>query len=174
MVRSALLALVLGIAVACASRKPSPALVPDPALADNAPTDAPVAAPAGSVTAMGKMLAPCVTKARAAFPAAAQRFKAGLPEGESFFVVTVLHDSAGRFEQVFVVVDSIGKTEVYGRIWDQIAIVHGYQLRQPYAVPEAEIIDWMISKPDGSEEGNWSGKFIGAWQATGKPPTNIC
>jgi hypothetical protein len=174
MVRSALLALVLGIAVACASRKPSPALVPDPALADNAPTDAPVAAPAGSVTAMGKMLAPCVTKARAAFPAAAQRFKAGLPEGESFFVVTVLHDSAGKFEQVFVAVDSIGKADVYGRIWNQINIVKGYQLRQPYTVPPSEIIDWMISKPDGSEEGNWSGKFLDSLQATGKAPSGIC
>jgi hypothetical protein len=174
MFRSALLVPLIVLAAACTNPKPSTAVIPEPALAPNAPADAPVGATAAGVSAMGKMLAPCVTKARAAFPAAAQRFKAGLPEGESFFVVTVLHDSAGRFEQVFVVVDSIGKTEVYGRIWDQIAIVHGYQLLQPYAVPEAEIIDWMISKPDGSEEGNWSGKFIGAWQATGKPPTNIC
>jgi len=32
----------------------------------------------------------------------------------------------------------------------------------------------MISKPDGSEEGNWSGKFLDALQATGKAPSGIC
>ncbi len=176
MYRSVLLVPLLAIAAACTTAKPAPApaVVPEPALADNAPTDEPVGATAGSVSAMGKMLAPCVTKARAAFPGAAQRFKAGLPEGQSLFVVTVLHDSTGKFEQVFVAVDSIGKTDVYGRIWNQITIVKGYQLRQPYTVPQGEIIDWMISKPDGSEEGNWSGKFLDAWRATGKAPTGIC
>jgi len=174
MSRSALLALMVVIAAACAGGKPSPAVVPEPALAENAPKDAPVSASAANVSAMGKLLAPCVTKARAAFPAAARRFRNGLPEGQSLFVVTVLHDSSGKFEQVFIAVDSIGKTDVYGRIWNQITIVKGYQLKQPYTVPESEIIDWMISKPDGSEEGNWSGKFLDALQATGKAPSGIC
>jgi hypothetical protein len=106
---------IVGIAVAlgaCAPNDPAGGGA-EPTLAANAPKDAPFSA---TSAAMGKMLAPCVTQARAAFPDAEKRFKAGLPAGQSLFVVTVLRDSSGKFEQVFIAVDSIGPAHVYGRI----------------------------------------------------------
>ena len=42
----------------------------------------------------------------------------------------------------------------------------GYRLRQPYTLPDSEVVDWMFSKPDGSEEGNVVGKFLDTY----KPP----
>lgn len=44
--------------------------------------------------------------------------------------------------------------------------VTGYKRGDPHDLPEAEIVDWLISRPDGSEEGNVVGKFLDEWQKT--------
>jgi hypothetical protein len=31
---------------------------------------------------------------------------------------------------------------------------------QPFTFPAGELVDWMIARPDGSEEGNEVGKFM--------------
>lgn len=56
------------------------------------------------------------------------------------------------------------RASAYGRIWNEIQVVEGYRLRDRYVVAEAEIIDWMISRPNGTEEGNVVGKFLDTWQ----------
>jgi hypothetical protein len=33
-----------------------------------------------------------------------------------------------------------------------------------YATAEAELLDWLIAKPDGAEEGNVVGKFLDTYQ----------
>ena len=69
-------------------------------------------------------------------------------------------DPEGRFEQVFVLVDHIEDGVVTGRIFSDVGTVRGYKARDVYRFPEADVVDWLISKPDGSEEGNLVGKFI--------------
>lgn len=134
-------------------------------IAPNAPRDRPA-----SVTercewdALVRTLAPYVQQAHATYPAAKQRFLAGLPARETFFVTVRLTDSLQHHEQVFVVVDSIVGDRIAGRLWSQIDLVRGFRLRQPYATTEREIVDWMIAKPDGSEEGNVVGKFLDTYQ----------
>ena len=39
-------------------------------------------------------------------------------------------------------------------------------LGDPYTFPEGELVDWLITHPDGSEEGNVVGKFLDEWQKT--------
>jgi hypothetical protein len=34
----------------------------------------------------------------------------------------------------------------------------------PYKLSERDLTDWLISKPDGSEEGNVVGKFLDEWK----------
>jgi hypothetical protein len=87
----------------------------------------------------------------------------------SLLLTQAVIDSLKRFEQVFVAVDSIrqnarGTGEILGRIWSEITVVTGYRLRQRYAFPETELIDWLIIRPDGSEEGNVIRKFMDCWQ----------
>ena len=77
-------------------------------------------------------------------------------------------------EQVFVAVDHIHDGRVEGRLWSEVTTVAGYRHGQPLALAEADVVDWMISRPDGSEEGNWMGKFIDVYQATGAPPVGVC
>jgi hypothetical protein len=105
-------------------------------------------------------MAPYIAKARATYPAARRRYLAGLPPRHSFFVTVHLSDAAGGRETVFLAVDSLARDSVFGRIWNQIHWVQGYRLRDPYATAEADVLDWLITNPDGSEEGNFVGKFI--------------
>lgn len=59
---------------------------------------------------------------------------------------------------------SIAGDRILGRIWSQIELVHGYRFGQRYTFGEADLIDWMFSKPDGSEDGNVVGKFMDTYQ----------
>lgn len=130
-------------------------------LPPNAPVDRPKSVNASCLLdAMHQAMAPYVAQARASYPAARERFRAGLPPGHTFFVTTRLHDAGGREEQVFVVVDSITNGTIAGRIASQINTVRGFRYGQAYTLPEEALVDWMVSRPDGSEEGNVVGKFL--------------
>jgi hypothetical protein len=107
-----------------------------------------------------RLIAPYVEKARASYPQARARYVAGLPDGHIFFVTVVIGDSEGRTEQIFLRVDKIDKGVIFGRIWNDIGLVRGYRYQDAIRIGEADIIDWTISKPDGSEEGNEVGKFL--------------
>ena len=134
-------------------------------LSPDAPPDRPVAV--ASDTALQRLFEltqPAVDQARATYPQAKQRFLAGLPANHLFFITTRLRDGAGRVEQVFVAVDSIAGTQLHGRLSSRIGVVTGYRYGDRLAIPEAELVDWLIAKPDGSEEGNFVGKFLDAYQ----------
>lgn len=127
----------------------------------NAPRDRPVAFP--DDTAAARFFAgmqPYVDEARSTYPAAKERFVRGFPAGHVFFVTARVHDARGRMEQLFVRVERIEAGKIIGRIASQVGMVEGIRYGDPYSLPEAEIVDWLIAKPDGSEEGNYVGKFI--------------
>lgn len=48
----------------------------------------------------------------------------------------------------------------YQATWSQIGVVQGYRFGQPYGCAERDLVDWMISHPDGTEEGNAVRKFL--------------
>jgi len=117
--------------------------------------------------ALDKAIEPSVRQAKATYPAAKQRFYDGLPRGGSFFVTVRLRDSNGRREQVFIAVSRIVDQKITGRISSQIQLIHGYKPGDPITVSENEMLDWLITKPDGSEEGNFVGKFMDNYHPSG-------
>lgn len=133
-------------------------------LAPNAPKDQPQAVGETQKNALEKAIAPYVAKAKETYPAARARYLAGLPKGETFFVTTRLHDASGHMEQVFIRVARIDAGKVSGRISSPLQLVTGYRPGQDYTFPESELIDWLIAKPDGTEEGNFVGKFLDTYR----------
>jgi hypothetical protein len=129
-----------------------------PRLSQNAPDDRPVMA--RSLEEFENAIAPYVAQAKATYPQAKQKFLSGLPEGEFFFLTTQLVDKKFNFEQVFVAVESIHNGQVTGKIASEIMCVKGYRLGNEIIFPEIQVVDWLITKPDGSEEGNIVGKFL--------------
>ena len=47
-----------------------------------------------------------------------------------------------------------------GTIESELGAVRDYKTGQQITFPETEVDDWMILRPDGSEEGNFVGKFM--------------
>jgi hypothetical protein len=136
-----------------------------PRLAPNAPTDSPVQTTQKCVwLAMDRAMQPYIAQARATWPTARQRYLAGLPPRHSFFVTTLLVDAQDRREQVFVAVESIRDGVINGKIWNRVEVVRGFHLGDHYSFPESDLRDWLIAKPDGTEEGNFVGKFLDGYE----------
>ena len=89
-----------------------------------------------------------------------------LPAGCSFFVVTDIRDGSGTSEQVFIAIVSIKDGRITGRIASDIIGVKGFKNGDPFSLAESELVDWLITHPDGHEEGNVVGKFLDEWQKT--------
>jgi hypothetical protein len=154
-----LLILVLSVPPAFC-QQPSPPVN----IAPNAPRDKPVETTADQVHKFEEAIKPYIEMAKKSYPEAKARFQAGLPAKHSFFITTRLHDSSGNFEQVFIAVQEIKDGKVSGLIWSDINVVKGYKPKDSYTFPESELIDWTISKPDGTEEGNFVGKFLDSYR----------
>jgi uncharacterized protein YegJ (DUF2314 family) len=136
-----------------------------PQLSPNAPNDRPVETAQRCIwNAMDRAMQPYIAQARASWPQARQRYLAGLPPRHTFFVTALIVDDSDRREQVFIAVDSIQGGKISGKIWNRVDIVHGYRLGDRYSFPESELRDWLIAKPDGSEEGNFVGKFLDTYE----------
>jgi len=136
-------------------------------LSPNAPKDKPQSITESRVSTYKAAIAPYIAEAKNTYPAAKARFLHGLPTGEHFYVTTLLHDQFGKVEQVFIAVQSIKNGVVSGRISSQINMVAGYNLGEAYSFPESGVIDWLITHPDGSEEGNYVGKFLDTYRSSG-------
>ena len=129
-------------------------------LAPNAPPDKPFTVESEKVAALHKAMEPFIAKARATYPEAKKRYLAGLPPRQVFFLVTRLRDQRGRMEQVFIEIQSIADGKASGILASDIRVVEGFKRGQAYTFPEKDLIDWLISKPDGTEEGNVVGIFL--------------
>ena len=135
------------------------ALAASPVFAE-APKDRPVRE---ETTKMDRVIAPYVAEAKKTWPGAKKRFLAGLPKGETFFVTVQLHEGE-RMEQCFVRVKKIDGTKISATVASEILSLKKVRNGDPVALEESEIIDWLIAKPDGSEEGNVVGKFLDTYQ----------
>lgn len=129
-------------------------------LAPNAPADAPVIADKAKQNEIIQAIQPCIAKARETFPEVKQRYLEGKLLGSMFSVTTLLHDNAGHQEAIFIVVRSMQGGRIYGAIADRVDLVLGYKLGDPYELPESAILDWTISKPDCTEDGNCIGRLL--------------
>ncbi len=146
-----------------------PALAQQPASATSAaPADRPVlvastaAEASAALRAFDKHIAPAVKQGRATLPQAKRRYLQGLPAGQAFFVTTRLTDPDGTYEQVFIKVQRWQEKQVTGLIASEIGTVKSFQQNQPITFPESAVLDWTISHPDGTEEGNYIGKLLDA------------
>lgn len=123
------------------------------------PQDQPLVS-GGDFRKLDSLTAPLVDSARRTWPAVRKRFQQGLPADQALFVMTRLGDADGRFEQIFLQVGKIDGETIEGSIASDLMVVKGFKYGDPYTIGEADLLDWSITHPDGSEEGNVVGKFL--------------
>ena len=139
---------------------------PEIYIAPNAPKDKPVNAADRQAEQIEAAIKPYIEKAKNTYPQVKTRFLNGLPPRHTLFITTRLYDSPRRFEQVFIAVKEIKDGKISGIIASEIHLVSGYREGDAYSFPETNLIDWTISKPDGTEEGNFVGNFLDTYQVT--------
>jgi hypothetical protein len=154
------IALILSAASGALAQQPKPEIY----IAPNAPKDKPVKTDANQAELFEAAIKPYIEKAKNTYPQAKARFLKGLPPKHTFFITTRLRDSLERFEQVFIAVREIKDGQISGVIASEVRLVTGYHEGDAYSFPESELIDWTISKPDGTEEGNFVGNFLDTYQ----------
>lgn len=154
------IAFTLGASGVAVAQQPKPEVY----VAPNAPKDKPVHAEETEAEQIENAIKPYIEKARKTYPDAKARFLRGLPPKHTFFITTRLTDESKRFEQVFIAVSEIKDGKISGVIASEIHLVSGYRQGDKYTFPESELIDWTISKPDGTEEGNFVGNFLDTFQ----------
>lgn len=160
-VRAWLICLFVASLAACAPQLQQPAVHRPP----TAPLDQPVGISSPIAAAYQAMLLEFPSaQARATYPDARRRFLAGLPEGHRLLVTTSLREAAGEEERVFVAVDRIEGGRITGRIANELLLLRGFHRGQMYTFPEDALVDWTIVRPNGTEEGNFVGKFLDAYQ----------
>jgi hypothetical protein len=125
-------------------------------LASNAPKDHVISMKQDD----GGVIAGLVHQARFTWPPVRTRFELGLPKGNVLFVSLQLVDSDQRRETVFIRVLSLSGDRIKGMIASDLESVHGFKAGQTLEFAESAILDWTISRPDGSEEGNLIGKYL--------------
>ena len=130
-------------------------------LSNDAPKDQPVDIYSSTQTKeLDKKIAPYVEMAKKTLPDAKQKFMKGLSKGEAFFLTTRLFDKNGKYEQIFVRVIKWDGENITGTIASDLNVVKEYKSGQVINMKEKNIFDWLITKADGSEEGNFVGKYL--------------
>ena len=140
-----------------------PSLIPA-AAQNNPPQDKPVATNAEQQKKIEDAIAPYVKKARETLPEAKKRYLAGLPQDQTFYVTIRLYDSSKKYEQVFVKVTSWEGETIQGILSSDISLIRNHSRGEKLTCNESEILDWTISRPDGTEEGNFVGKFLDTYR----------
>jgi Uncharacterized protein conserved in bacteria (DUF2314) len=124
------------------------------------PPDKPVAATSDDVAKYEAAIAPYILKARDSLPDTKKRFLAGLPQGQILYVTVRLTDPQGRFEQAYVKVNSWTGTIIKGTLASDMDLVKKYKKGEALTCRDSQVMDWTITKPNGTEEGNFVGKFL--------------
>ena len=111
---------------------------------------------------------PHIAKARKTLPLIKQRYQQRLPEGEQLVLTVELYDPDGSFELVPVKVQDWYADQILGSIAGRLFILQSYRQGDYLNFKEDAVADWMITKPDGSKEGDYVGRFLRHCQAHGE------
>jgi uncharacterized protein YegJ (DUF2314 family) len=110
------------------------------------------------------VIAAPIIKARRTLAQTKKRYLAGLESDAKLFLTARIFDKNGVFEQVFVEVQEWSDTAITAVISNDLDTVRDYQKGQTITFSERKVLDWIIIKPDGSEEGNFVGKYLATLQ----------
>lgn len=98
-------------------------------------------------------------EARRTLPQARQRYQRGLPIGISFYLTARVLNEAATPEPVVVAVDTWQGSHISGRIM-RLGPNGLPTPNAPVHLDEAAVLDWIVLRPNGTEEGNFLGKFL--------------
>ena len=144
--------------------------------AQTSPPDRPQPLDSAALACLHRASEPRIAQAVATLPDAIRRFQSGLGQGRQFFVTVRLFDAARHEEQVFVAIESIRGDTLVGHLDSEIGMLSRFHRGDRFLVLRDAVIDWTITQPDGTEDGNLLGKLMDTLQERlrRRPSANIC
>ena len=88
------------------------------------------------------------------------KFKTNQLHPSDLYLVVILRDSIGLWEQVYMKVNHWEKDSINAILSTEMNIVKGYPYGSVFLFTQDNIIDWLIIHPDGREEGNYIIKYL--------------
>ncbi|GGF01081.1 hypothetical protein [Hymenobacter cavernae] len=110
------------------------------------------------------VIAAPILRAHRSLPHTKQRYLLGLESDEKLLLTARIFDKSGVFEQVFAEVQDWSRDSITAVIVSDLDTVREYQEGQVITFSEKHVLDWIITRSDGSEEGNFVGKYIASLQ----------
>jgi uncharacterized protein YegJ (DUF2314 family) len=99
-------------------------------------------------------------RAKARLPALRAEFRAGLPPGEFICVKAPFATPDDGVEWMWVEVTSWDGDEIRGLLMNEPLNIPDLQGGQTVEVSQDDVFDYLRRRPDGSEEGNETGKLV--------------
>ena len=122
--------------------------------------DKPGTISAEKLTEFQAAIEPYAKKARETLPGVKKRYLNGLVEEEMLYVVVRLPDQNGGFEQAYVRVRDWQGEDLLGTVASRLSIAQSQHTGVLISFKEEAIVDWVLVKADGYEEGNYVGRFL--------------
>jgi hypothetical protein len=138
----------------CASNKPRPS-VPDHPIEDH-----PVRLDGVALDEGERAMAALITESQAELPRVRKRFEAGLGADEVLYLVVRLFHPDRSFEQAFVRVTEWTPSGITGVIASELMGFTEPKRGDVLGFAESTAIDWTITGPGGTEEGNRLGHYL--------------
>lgn len=140
-------------------------LAPQPTAAQAPPLTVLTAAtvPAGVRPALAReeaALADPVREALRTLPQARKRFLAGLPEGDQLLLSVRVLATDTSFRQASVRVLGWHRNLVQALLLPAAADSSGPTEPVPISFPETAVLDWLLLRANGREEGNYVGRYL--------------
>jgi len=110
------------------------------------------------------VIAAPITKARRSLHHIRKRYQSGLASSENLILTARIFDDNGVFEQVFAQVQEWTNDSITAIITSDLDTVREYRKGQAITFSEKHVLDWVILRADGSEEGNFVGKYLASLQ----------
>ncbi|MDH5682203.1 MAG: DUF2314 domain-containing protein [Spirochaetota bacterium] len=108
------------------------------------------------------LIRPYVRKSKKSYPKIRKRFLKGLAKDQSLYVIGKITDEKGGYELVYVKVKEIANKKIYGTIISELSLVKAQLKNKQITLIEEEILDWLIIKKNGTEEGGFVSLFLRA------------
>ncbi len=93
-----------------------------------------------------------------------QRFLSGDLASADLFVVVILTEESGKWEQVFIHVDRWNDGMIAGTLASEMGVVGGANFGDPFVFEIEHVTDWLIIHNNGFVEGNFIAQFLSKYQ----------
>lgn len=80
--------------------------------------------------------------------------------GAAYMVQAMFYTSSNQEDHEWLKVDSFDSLNVSGTFMEEPTVAIGHHLNERVTIPQADVVDWLVKRSDGTREGNFIGSAV--------------